>query len=180
MPHNLQDSIALLTRMPLVLDALLRDLPEVWTGHNEGGESWSVREIVGHLIYCERDDWMPRARVILKSGENAPFPPFDRLGFVPLIQGKTLAYLLGEFARLRNHNLRELKGWNLGEAELAKRGKHPVFGRVTLSQMLATWAAHDLTHLHQISRVMAYQYREAVGPWSAYLGVMQCQGHSAG
>ena len=107
------------------------------------------------------------------------FAPFDRLGLVREIKGKSMGELLDEFARLRGENLGELRGLNLGQEDLDRRGRHPALGVVTLSELLATWAAHDLTHLHQISRVMAYQYREAVGPWSRYLGVLQCDGHSS-
>jgi hypothetical protein len=179
MEHNLEDSIALLTRTPAALDGLLRGLPEVWTSRNEGGDTWSVFDVVGHLIHAEREDWMPRAATILQHGESQPFPPFDRLGHIRESQGKSLGQLLDEFARLRQKNLAGLRALNLRSADLERRGRHPAFGAVTLSQLLATWAAHDMTHLHQISRVMAYQYRDAVGPWSAYLGVMKCAGHSS-
>jgi hypothetical protein len=108
-----------------------------------------------------------------------PFTPFDRGGHVRETQGKSLGQLLDEFARLRTENLEELRAWNLQPDDLAKRGRHPAFGAVSLSELLATWAAHDLTHLHQVSRIMAHQYRETVGPWSKYLGVLQCTGHSA-
>ncbi len=179
MKHNLQHTISLLARTPAALNALLRDLPEVWTSQNEGANTWSVFDVVGHLIHGERTDWMPRARMILQSGETHPFEPFDRLGHVRESQGKSLGQLLDEFARLRSENLDQLRALNLQPAHLELRGKHPALGAVTLSELLATWAAHDLTHLYQISRIMAHQYRETVGPWSAYLGVLQCAGHSA-
>lgn len=179
MQHNLQDSIALLARTPATLDAFLRDLPETWTLRNEGEKTWCAFDIIGHLIHGERTDWMPRAKMILQFGESKAFEPFDRLAQERESQGKSLAQLLDEFARLRSENLNDLRALNLKPEDLAKRGRHPELGVVTLSQLLATWAAHDLTHLHQISRVMAYQYREAVGPWSAYLGVLHCAGHSA-
>lgn len=179
MQHNLQDSIALLARTPATLDAFLRDLPETWTLRNEGEKTWCAFDIIGHLIHGERTDWMPRAKMILQFGESKAFEPFDRLAQERESQGKSLAQLLDEFARLRTENLNDLRALNLKPEDLAKRGRHPELGVVTLSQLLATWAAHDLTHLHQISRVMAYQYREAVGPWSAYLGVLHCAGHSA-
>ena len=111
--------------------------------------------------------------------ETRPFEPFDRMGFVRDSQGKSLAMLLDEFARLRSENLNELRALDLQPEDLDRRGRHPALGEVTLSQLLATWAAHDLTHLHQISRILAHQYREAVGPWSQYLGVLQCAGHSS-
>lgn len=178
MDHNLQDTIALLGRTPAALDALLRDLPETWTLRNEGENTWSAFDVIGHLIHGERTDWMPRARLIRQFGEDRTFEPFDRTAQEREGRGESLGGLLEEFARLRAQNLEELRGWNLGPRELALRGRHPALGTVTLSQLLATWAAHDLTHVHQISRILAHQYREAVGPWKAYLGVMRCDGHS--
>jgi hypothetical protein len=179
MKHNLQDTIALLTRTPAALNALLRDLPETWTHRNEGEDTWSPFDIIGHLIHGERTDWMPRVKAILQFGETQPFAPFDREGFVNESQNKSLRELLDEFAHLRSQNLHELHTLNLQQADLERRGRHPALGVVTLSQLLATWAAHDLTHLHQISRVMAHQYRETVGPWSKFLGVLHCNGHSS-
>jgi DinB superfamily len=175
----LNDTMALLTRTPAALDALLRGLPDAWTLRNEGINTWSAFDIVGHLVHGERTDWMPRVRMVLESGEAQTFVPFDRWGQERESQGKSLEQLLDEFARLRRENLEELRSLNLQPADLERRGRHPAFGVVTLSALLATWAAHDLTHLHQLSRVMAHQYREAVGPWVRYLGVLQCAGHSA-
>lgn len=179
MSHNLPDTIALLARTPEALNALLRNLPETWTLRNEGEKTWSAFDIVGHLIHAERTDWMPRAKMILQFGESKAFEPFDRSAQERESQGKSLPQLLDEFACLRSGNLSELCALNLKPEDLARRGLHPALGAVTLSQLLATWAAHDLTHLHQISRVMAHQYREAVGPWSAYLGVLNCAGHGS-
>lgn len=179
MEHNLQHTIALLNRTPAALNALLRDLPETWTLRNEGENTWSAFDVVGHLIHAERADWIPRARTILQFGETRAFEPFDRQGHAREIQDKSLGQLLDEFARVRSENLDELRALNLRPEDLARRGRHPAFGAVTLSQLLATWAAHDLTHLHQISRIMAHQYRETVGPWSKYLGVLECAGHSS-
>jgi hypothetical protein len=186
---SLAEAIAVLTRTPATLNALLRGLPGVWVHSNEGrskdrrsndaNDTWSAFDIVGHLIVGERTDWMPRARIILKHGEARPFDPFDRFAQVKDSQGKSLTQLLDEFARLRKENLAALQSLNLQPEDLTRRGTHPELGVVTLSELLATWAVHDLTHLHQLSRVMAHQYREAVGPWSAYLGVLQCAGHSA-
>ena len=133
----------------------------------------------GHLICAERTDWMPRVRLILETGETRPFEPFDRFAQIKENEGKSLGEILNEFGRVRTENLASLRLVNLQKEDLARQGKHPALGTVTLAQLLATWAVHDLTHLHQISRVMAHQYREAVGPWSAYLGVLQCNGHSA-
>lgn len=179
MEHNLELTISLLTRTPAVLNSLLRDLPETWTLSNEGENTWSAFDVVGHLIHGERTDWMSRARRILQFGEAQPFDPFDRLGQVRESQGKSMFQLLDEFARLRSENLRELRALNLQPEDLSRRGRHPALGAVTLSELLATWAVHDMTHLHQISRTMAHQYREAAGPWSVYLGVLQCAGHSS-
>lgn len=169
----------MLSATPAALDALLRHLPDSWTLHNEGESTWSVRETVGHLIHGERTDWMPRVRMILEFGDTKTFVPFDRWGHEREIAGKSLPQLLDEFARLRSESLQDLRSLNLLPADLARPGRHPVDGPVNLSQLLAAWAVHDLTHLHQISRVMAHQYREAVGPWGPYLGVLQCAGHSA-
>lgn len=179
MEHNLEHTLSLLARTPAALNALLRDLPETWTSRNEGEKTWSAFDVVGHLIYAERANWMPRAKMVLDFGETRAFESFDRWGHVRESLGKSLAQLLDEFARVRAENLTELRGLNLRPEDLARRGRHPAVGVVTLSELLATWAAHDLTHLHQISRIMAYQYREAVGPWSKFLGVLQCAGHSS-
>jgi DinB superfamily len=179
MEHNLQHTIALLTRTPAALNALLCDLPDAWTLQNEGENTMRPFDVVGHLIHGERTDWMPRVRMILQFGETRAFEPFDRLGHIRESAGKSLEQLLDEFARVRSEKLQELRALNLQPQDLERCGRHPALGVVTLSQLLATWAAHDLTHLHQLSRVMAHQYREAVGPWSQYLGVMQCAGHSS-
>ncbi len=179
MEQDLHSTISLLARTPAALNALLRDLPETWTHRNEGENSWSVFEVVGHLLYADRVNWMPRARMILQFGETREFEPFDRLGQAHATQGKSLAQLLDEFARVRPENLDELRGMNLRPEDLDRRGRHPALGVVTLSQLLASWATHDLTHLHQISRVMAHQYRDAVGPWVRNLGVLKCARHSA-
>ena len=177
MEQSLSDVVALLERTPAALDALLRDLPETMTLSNEGQGTWNAVDVVGHLIHGERTDWIPRAKIILEHGEARPFDAFDREGFGA--RGQPLGALLDEFARLRGENLSELRRLNLRPVDLGRRGRHPALGVVTLSQLLATWAAHDLTHLHQISRIMAHRYREAVGPWSDYLGVLRCDGHSA-
>jgi DinB superfamily len=179
MEHNLEHTLSLLSRTPGALDALLRDLPETWTQRNEGHGTWSVFDVIVHLIHGERVNWMPRAKQVLQFGESRAFEPFDREGLVEETKSKSLAQLLDEFARLRSENLSELRGLNLQQDDLELRGRHPDFGVVTLSELLATWATHDLTHLHQISRIMAHQYRETVGPWSKYLGVLQCAGHGS-
>jgi hypothetical protein len=176
--RKLAETIAVLERTPEALDALLRGLPGVWTQRNEGGDTWSAFDVMGHLIHGERTDWMPRARIILEFGEAKTFVPFDRFAQARESQGKSIEQLLDEFARLRSENLAELRALNLGPKDLDRRGRHPELGSVTLAELLATWAVHDLTHVHQISRIMAHQYREAVGPWSKFLGVLQCEGHS--
>jgi hypothetical protein len=176
---SLADSIAILTRTPASLDALLRGLPNVWVRGNEGKDTWTAFDIVGHLIVGERTDWMPRVRMLLENGEARPFDPFDRFAQLRESKDRSLEHLLDDFARLRRENLAALQALNLRDEDLARRGRHPALGAVTLSELLATWAVHDLTHVHQMSRVMAHQYRDAVGPWSAYLGVLQCAGHSA-
>lgn len=175
----MRDAVALLERTPVVLDALLRNLPESWTERAEGPGTWTVFDIVGHLIHGERTDWMPRVKIILESGDTRAFEAFDRLAQQRESAGKSLPELLNLFARLRHENLDALRSLNLQPPDLERRGRHPALGVVTLGQLISTWVVHDLTHLHQISRVMAHQYRDAVGPWSAYLGVLQCQGHSA-
>ena len=177
MNHNLDDSIALLTRTPAVLSALLRDLPDKWTLQNEGENTWCALDIVGHLIHCERTDWMPRTKWLLQYGETEPFPPFDRWGHVRECTGKALPQLLDEFSAIRAENLAGLRAMNLSSEDLTRRGFHPALGAVTLSELLAAWAAHDVNHLHQVSRVMAHQYREAVGPFQRFMGVMQCAAH---
>lgn len=176
---KLDETVAVLTRTPAVMDALLRGLPESWVRSNEGKDTWSAFDIVGHLIVGERTDWMPRVRVILENGEARSFDPFDRFAQSKESQNKSLEQLLDDFARLRRENLAALQALNLQPEDMSRRGRHPALGVVTLSQLLATWAVHDLTHVHQLSRVMAHQYRDAVGPWSAYLGVLQCSGHSS-
>jgi DinB superfamily len=179
MHFQLDATIALLARTPAALDALLRDLPEAWTLCNEGDGTWSTFDVIGHLIQGERADWIPRAHMILTFGETRSFEPFDRTAHAREIQGKSMPQLLDEFARLRAESLAELRRMNLDPRDLVLPGRHPAFGTVTLSQLLATWTVHDLTHLHQISRIMAHQYRDAVGPWSAYLGVLHCSGHGS-
>jgi hypothetical protein len=176
---NLDETVAVLARTPATLDALLRGLPESWVRSNEGKDTWSAFDIVGHLIVGERTDWMTRVRVILENGEARPFDPFDRFAQSRESQDKSLEQLLDDFARLRRENLAALVALNLQPEDLSRRGRHPALGVVTLRQLLATWAVHDLTHVHQLSRVMAHQYRDAVGPWSRYLGVLKCSGHSS-
>jgi hypothetical protein len=179
MEFSLAESIEILSRTPTALNALLQGLPDLWVRCNEGADTWSPLDIMGHLISGERTDWMPRVRIILESGEARPFDPFDRFAQLKENQNKSMEQLLDDFVRLRAANLAELRRLNLSHGDLTRRGRHPELGVVTLSELLATWVVHDLTHLHQLSRVMAHQYCDAVGPWRAYLGVLQCTGHSA-
>ena len=172
MDFDLAQGTTILERTPQTLRALLSGLDPVWTDATEGPETWSPFIIVGHLNHAERTDWIPRAELILAHGADRRFTPFDRLAQFRESQGKSLADLLGEFARLRADSLTTLKGWRLTDTQLALMGEHPAFGAVTLKQLLATWVAHDLSHLAQIARVMAKQYRAAVGPWRAYLPIM--------
>jgi hypothetical protein len=170
---DLANSIVILKRTPAVLSELLGGLPTVWTAPNEGPDTWSPFDVVGHLIDGEETDWIPRARVILLQGPNRRFEPFDRFLHMSLNRGRSLGELLNRFAEVRHRNLVELEEWNLGPDQLRLQGEHPEFGPVTLAQLLATWVVHDLGHLAQITRVMAKQYRDAVGPWAAYLPVIQ-------
>ena len=172
MDFDLAAGIAVLERTPRTLRAMLAGLPPAWTDATEGPDTWSPYDIVGHLVHGERADWIERARIILAQGPQRRFAPFDRFAQFRESQGKSLAELLDELARLRAENLATLAGWRLTEAQLALEGEHPEFGPVTLRQLLATWVAHDLGHVAQTARVMAKQYREAVGPWRAYLPVL--------
>ena len=168
----LEEAVAILARTPATLDALLRGLPYGWIAAHEGGDTWSPFDVIGHLIHGERTDWMPRARIILGQGEARAFDAFDRFAQVSASQGRTLASLLDELAALRRQNLGDLAALQLTHADLDRRGRHPELGVVTLRQLLATWVAHDLDHIVQISRVLARQYTDEVGPWHAYLRII--------
>ncbi len=171
-PFVIEEAVAILTRTPRTLDDLLRGLPEGWIVANEGENTWSPFDVVGHLIQGERTDWIPRARIILAHGETRAFDPFDRFAQFADSSGRTLASLLDEFATLRRTNLRELESLRVSGEDLQRRGRHPELGTVTLRQLLATWVAHDLDHVVQISRVLARQYSDEVGPWRAYLRIV--------
>ena len=172
MDFNLAEGIAVLERTPAALRAMLLGLQSGWVDGDEGQETWSPYVIVGHLNHGERTDWIPRARIILAQGDERRFTPFDRFAQFTESEGKTLETLLDEFAELRAKNLRILEDWKLTDTQLALEGEHPELGRVTLRQLLATWVGHDLGHIAQAARVMAKQYRDAVGPWREYLPVM--------
>ena len=172
MDFQLPRALEILERTPAAFRALLGGLPEAWTAPNEGPDTFSAFDNLGHLIHGERTDWIPRARIILAQGQDRTFERYDRFAQVRESQGKTAAQRLDELARLRAENVATLRGWQLTERELALEGLHPELGPVTLRQLLATWVAHDLGHLAQTSRVLAKQYRDAVGPWRAYLPVL--------
>src|SRR5215510_3765893 len=167
MEFQLAQAREILERTPATLSALLRDLPDEWLLANEGPDTWSPFDVVGHLIHGEETDWIPRARIILEQGEQGTFEQFDRFAMFEKSKGKTLKELLVEFEQLRRVSLDELDEMNLTPELLAKRGRHPELGVVTLGQLLSTWVVHDLGHIQQIVRVMAKQYNDQVGPWSA-------------
>lgn len=173
MTFDLDKSIEILERTPAVLTDLLGGLSEEWIFQNEGDDTWSPYDIVGHLIHGEKTDWITRMKIILSDAPDKTFHPFDRFAQNNDSKGKTLSQLLDTFRSLREQNCQILRSSNLTTEDFLKEGIHPTFGLVTLSQLLATWVAHDLNHVAQIARVMAGQYRAAVGPWVAFLRVLQ-------
>lgn len=173
MEFQFDDALPVLQRTPAVLRALLPDLPSSWIGATEGPGTWSPFDVVGHLIHGDRTDWMPRVEHMLRHGDTVAFPAFDREAMFAASKGHSLGELLDTFGRLRTESLDRLAELRLTEADLARRGRHPEFGVVTLGQHLATWVAHDLSHAGQVVRVMARQYSTAVGPWRAYLSILR-------
>ena len=173
MTFELSNGMAVLERTPATLRAMLSGLSPEWTDATEGPDTWSPYGVIGHLIHGERTDWIPRAQIILAQGESRRFTPYDRFAQFRESEGKSLEDLLDEFATLRAANLATLQEWRLDDSLLSLEGEHPAFGAVSLRQLLATWVAHDLGHIVQISRVMAKQYRDAIGPWRQYLSVME-------
>jgi hypothetical protein len=173
MKFELSKSIEILERTPSVLDALLRDIPDDWSKTNEGLDTWSPYDIVGHFIHGEKTDWIPRMEIILSPTKDKAFPVFDRFAQFKSSQGKSLQQLLDEFASLRRQTVAKLKVANPNSADLAKTGIHPEFGEVTLQEHLSTWVVHDLNHLAQMARVMSKQYQEEVGPWLQYLKILR-------
>jgi hypothetical protein len=173
MLFNLDQATDMLSRTPDVLNSLLSNLPSEWSLKNEGGQTWSPFDVLGHFIHGEQTDWIPRIKMIIQAGESRAFEPFDRFAQFELSQGKSLEELLTTFGELRAESIATLKNLNLTAADLERKGKHPELGTVTLSQLISTWVVHDLDHLVQISRTLAKQYREAVGPWQAYLSVLK-------
>lgn len=169
---NITQGIAVLERTPGTLHAMLHDLDTAWLDATEGPETWSPYVILGHLVHGERTNWIPRAEFILSQSSSRRLPPYDRFAHLHESRGHSLSGLLDEFGRLRAKNLATLAAWRLTDAELALDGEHPEFGTVTLRQLLATWVVHDLGHIAQTARVMAKQYRDAIGPWRAYLPIV--------
>ena len=172
MEFELADVIDILRRTPATLNSLLRDLPELWLVQNEGSETWSPYDVIGHLIHGEETDWIPRAQIIFEHGETRAFEPFDRVAMFDASKGKSITELLDTFAQLRAANLHELQAMNLTADLLDKRGRHPELGVVTLRQLLSAWVVHDLGHIRQVVRVLSKQYRDGVGPWKAYLSIL--------
>ena len=173
MTFDIEKSIEILERTPLVLEVLLDGLSDEWTKNNEGSESWSPYDVVGHLIHGEKTDWVTRAKVILSDGENKTFTPFDRFAQLQTNQQTPLKDLLKAFKKLRDQNLEELKAMQIDAAKLRMKGMHPELGEANLKELLSTWVVHDLGHISQITRVMAKQYKSEVGPWEAYLGILK-------
>jgi hypothetical protein len=172
---SLAQARAQLARTPAILDAWLRDLPETWVRANEGGESWSPFDVVGHYIHGEKADWIPRLTRILEHGTAVPFDKFDRFAQIRDSEGKSIPALLDEFAERRAASLAALDAFALTDADLDRRGLHPELGEVTVRNLLACWVAHDLDHLMQVARVLAHRHREEVGPWRRYLRVISGQ-----
>lgn len=172
MTPNVDELTAMLRRTPAILAAWLDGLPDAWLLADEGPDTFSPRAVLAHLILAERTDWMPRVRMIRAHGETQVFEPFDRFGFEEMLRTRTTRELLDDLATLRRDNLDELARMTLDAPALEARGRHPSFGTVTLGQLLATWATHDLNHIAQIARVMARTQESAVGPWKDYLGVL--------
>lgn len=172
MKYSLERSYEILDRTPAVLQSLLSGLSEDWIMPNEGPETFSPYDVVGHLIHGEATDWTARAKTILEFGNTKTFERWNRVAMYEESEGKTMQQLLDEFAVARKANMVWFKGLNLAEADLDKKGMHPVLGEVTLRNLLATWVAHDLTHIAQITRVMAKQYKEEMGPWPEFFRIL--------
>ena len=172
MNFDLDEAMAALSRTPAALKAMLNGLPRNWVENNEGPDTWSPYDVVGHLIHGERVDWIPRAKIILDHGEARPFDPFDRFAQFEESKGKTLGELLDEFAELRERNLTILREMKISPDDFEKTGQHPALGRVRLKELLSTWVTHDLDHIAQIARTMAKQYATEVGPWQAFVSIL--------
>ena len=173
MTFKVDQAIEVLSRTPAVLRAMLQGVSEPWIVNNYGKKTFSPFDVVGHLIHGERTDWIPRTRIILEHGVSKPFEPFDRYAQYEHSKGKTIDELLDAFDTLRRENVAELRSMNLTAEQLALRGMHPELGTVTLEQLLATWVVHDLNHIHQLAKCMAFQYRDNMGPWLEWATVIK-------
>lgn len=173
MDYSLNKSIEILERTPNVLLQFTKGLSSDWIINNEGGDTWSVFDVVGHLLHGDKTDWMIRIEIILSENEDKTFKPFDRFAQLETSKGKTLEQLLNEFKSIREFNINKLRKLDLTEKDFNKTGIHPTFGIVTLSQLLSTWTVHDLDHISQISRIMAKQYKEQTGPWIEFLKILK-------
>ncbi|HEY0461627.1 MAG TPA: DinB family protein [Pyrinomonadaceae bacterium] len=173
MKFKTEQAVEILSNTPETVKSLLENLSDDWINSAEEAESWSPFDIVGHLIHAEETDWIPRAGIILRQGENRTFEPFDRFAMFENSKGKTLGELLETFAERRRESLETLKSWKLSDEQLALKGMHPELGAVTLEQLLATWVVHDLTHIRQIVTVLAKKYAGAVGVWKEYLSILK-------
>lgn len=173
MNFDLDHTIQILERTPFVIESLLNGLSDHWTNRNEGPDTWSPYDVVGHLIHGEKTDWIARLEIILSEAPNKTFEKFDRFAQFNESKGKSLDDLLQEFKALRNRNIALLKSKRIAASDFGKTGIHPAFGEVTLAQLLSTWVAHDLDHIFQIARVMAKQYKTEVGPWVEYLRILK-------
>ncbi|WP_298513695.1 DinB family protein [uncultured Kordia sp.] len=173
MTFDIEKSIEILSQTPETLTTMLSELSDEWLYNNEGTNTWSPYDIIGHLVHGEKTDWIVRAKIILSSAENKTFEPFDRFAQENDSKGKSIQELLAEFSELRSKNLKALETLHITENDFIKKGMHPELGEVNLKQLLATWTVHDLGHIGQISRVMAKQYTDELGPWKAYLGILK-------
>jgi hypothetical protein len=173
MDFSIDKSIEILENTPDVLIQLTKGLSSEWIVNNEGGETWSVFDVVGHLVHGEKTDWMTRIEIILSENEKKEFKSFDRFAQLETSKGKSLNQLLDEFKLTRELNLKKLRNFEIPVEGYNKTGIHPKFGEVRLSQLISTWAVHDLDHISQISRVMAKQYKEQTGPWIEYLKILR-------
>ena len=172
MDFNLNHSVLILEKTPEVINAMLQNIPEPWAYNNEGKDTWSPFDIIGHLVHGEHTDWIPRAKIILSDQAQKNFEPFDRFAQFENSKNKSLETVLQEFQQLRKLNIEQLKAFHLTEEQLQLTGNHPELGTVTLQQLLATWVVHDLSHIHQITRVLAKNYTDQVGPWVQYISII--------
>ncbi len=173
MSFDLDRALEVLSRTPSVLESLLDGLSNAWLDAREGPDTFTPRDVVGHLIHGEETDWVPRIRLILERGDEVPFTPFDRFGFRENIQGRDIDDLLRELRNLRSENLDYVRSLSLSASDFDRKGRHPALGTVTLGQLFASWVVHDLGHVRQVVRVLARQYGEAVGPWKEYLSILE-------